>query len=213
MAEKSRQEIINEVRSSVNQSISDWFFERETGKFYSSEGKDLGFAFFPHKRMFQNSNGEMIELRRVNMQTIANFQAAYERKYAPKVPMKRIKIDENEFYSEGNPNDPAYQMEYSRFTANRDITVAAYQFSLAVKNSLPPRSEWDEQFRWAIEALEDLSDEPLKDYVIRYEWINSMLPTNIELIIFVQIVMGSELPTLEALKEAEQRFLGTGGDN
>jgi len=93
------------------------------------------------------------------------------------------------------------------------VIAAAYQLSLAVKNKLPPRPEWDEQFAMAIEGLEELSDEPLKDYVLRYEWINSMLPTNTELVVFIQIVMGAELPTLEALQLAERRFPGQSEPN
>jgi len=213
MTEKTREDIIAEVRSSVSQSINDWFLDRETGKFYSSEGKDLGFAFFPEKRLFINSEGYHIELRRVNMQTVANFTAAYDKKYAPKVPLKRIKVDENEYYSEGNINDPAYQDELHRHDQAKEIAQAAYQFSLAVKNPLPPRSEWDDVFAMAVEALQALSDEPLKDYSIRYEWINAMLPTNTELVVFVQIVMGAELPTVEALRKAESRFPSEHGAN
>lgn len=209
MANKIREEIIAEVRANTAQSVSDWYFDRDTGKFYTEDGKDLGFAFFPHKGIFQTSEGVMIELRRVNMQTVGNFQAAYDKKYAPKMPVKRIKIDEGEYYSEGNPTDAAYQDELNRHENNKNITVAAYQFSLAVKNKLPSQSEWDDYFCQQIEALQELADEPLKDYVIRYEWINSLLVTNIELIIFVQIVMGADLPTTEALKQAEARFQDT----
>jgi hypothetical protein len=213
VADKTRDEIIAEVRADAAQGVSDWYFDRETGKFYTSEGKDLGFAFFPHKSIFQNSEGYMIELRRVNYQTVSNFQAAYDKKYAPKVPMKRIKIDEGEYYSEGNLNDPAYQDERQRHENNMNIIAAAYQMSLAVKNKLPERANWDDYFHQQIEALEELSDEPLKDYVIRYEWINSMLPTNTELVVFIQIVVGADLPTVEALRKAEERFHSSGGDN
>lgn len=209
MASKTREEIIAEVRANTAQSVSDWYFDYETGKFYNSEGKDLGFAFFRHKGIFQTSEGVMIELRKVNMQTVGNFQAAYDKKYAPKMPVKRIKIDEGEYYSEGNPTDAAYQDELNRHENNKNITVAAYQFSLAVKNKLPNQSEWDDYFCQQIEALQELADEPLKDYVIRYEWINSLLVTNIELIVFVQIVMGADLPTMEALRQAEARFQDT----
>lgn len=213
MADKTREAIIAEIRENTAQSVSDWYIDHETGKFYNSEGEDLGFAFFRKKGIFQTSEGFMIELRKVNMQVVGNFQAAYDKKYAPKMPLKRIKIDEGEYYSEGNPSDAAYQDELNRHENNLQITVAAYQFSLAVRNKLPPKSEWDEYFCQQIEALQEFSNEPLKDYIIRYEWINFLLPTNIELIVFVQLVMGAELPTLEALRKAEERFQDTDGAN
>lgn len=209
MANKTREEIIAEVRANTAQSVSDWYIDYETGKFYNSEGKDLGFAFFRHKGIFQTSEGVMIELRKVNMQTVGNFQAAYDKKYAPRIPTKRVKIDEGEFDTIPDETNAIYLDELNRHENNKNITVAAYQFSLAVKNKLPNRSEWDDYFCQQIEALQELADEPLKDYVIRYEWINSLLVTNIELIIFVQIVMGADLPTTEALRQAEARFQDT----
>ncbi len=209
--EKSRAEIIKEVRENTTQAVNDWYIDHETGKFYNEKGEDLGFAFFRKKGIFQNSEGVMIEIRRVNMQTVGNFQAAYDRKHAPKMPMKRIKIDEGEYYSEGNPNDAAYKDELERHENNKNIAVAAYQLSLAVKNQMPQRNDWDSFLCQQIEALQELSDEPLKDYIVRYEWINSLLPTNTELVVFIQIVMGAEMPTMEALRIAEKRFQGTVG--
>lgn len=209
MADKTRDAIIAEIRENTAQSVSDWYIDHETGKFYNSEGEDLGFAFFRKKGIFQTSEGFMIELRKVNMQIVGNFQAAYDKKYAPRVPTKRVKIDEGEFDSIPDPTSAIYQDELQRHENNKNITVAAYQFSLAVKNKLPEQSEWDEYFCQQIEALQELADEPLKDYMIRYEWINSLLVTNIELIIFVQIVMGAEMPTMEALRKAKERFPDT----
>lgn len=209
MADKTREAIIAEIRENTAQSVSDWYIDHETGKFYNSEGEDLGFAFFRKKGIFQTSEGIMIELRKVNMQTVGNFQAAYDKKYAPRIPKKRVKIDEGEFDTIPDETNAIYLDELNRHENNRNITVAAYQFSLAVKNKLPPQSEWDEFFCQQIEALQELADEPLKDYMIRYEWINSLLTTNIELIIFVQIVMGAEMPTMEALRKAKERFPDT----
>lgn len=207
MANQTREQIIAEVRAKVAlQNTDDWYFDRSTGKFYTGEGEDLGFAFFLHKGIFQTSEGVMIELRRINMQTVGNFQAAYDKKYAPKMPLKRIKIDEGEYYSEGNPTDAAYQDELLRHLNNKEIIAAAYALSIGVKNKLPNASEWGEYLSQQLEALQEFADEPLKDYVVRYEWILSLLPTNREMKVFIQIVMGAELPTPEALKQAEQRF-------
>lgn len=206
MASKTREEIIAEIQANSAESFIDWYIDHETGKFYTEDGKDLGFAFFRKKAMFQTTEGYMIELRGVNQQLVGNFQLAYDKKYAPKIPLKRIKIDEGEYYSEGNPSDAAYQDELQRHENNLKITVAAYKFSLSVKNKLPPKSEWDEFFCQQIEALEEFSDKPLKDYVIRYEWIMYLLPTDVEMVVFAQLIFGADMPTVEALQKAEARF-------
>lgn len=191
-----------------NYGIKEYYHDSKTGKFYDENEHEYLFTFQPKTSTFITSKGIEIEFYRLNQQTVANYRAAYNKKYKPEMPRRAIEYDEKKFYLEGNSSDEWYQDVLADFHEEMNIAITAYQFSLAVKNKLPPRKEWDKLLETAIASLEDLDEKPSK-HRIRYEWINLMLRDNTELTAFINIVMGAEMPTMEDIRRAEERFPST----
>lgn len=186
------------------------YYNAEDGTFFDDNNQLFDFKFFPREAKFVTSEGIAITFRRVNMQTIANYSTAYRKKYEPEMPRRAIEYDEKAFYLEGNPQDEWYIKAQENYESDMALATTAFQVSLTVKNKIPARKEWDEQLKTLIANLEELSDKPLTDHRIRYEWVNLMLPDNTEMSTFLKVLYGMDLPTMEGIADAEERFPSAG---
>lgn len=187
------------------------YYNADDGSFFDDDNRLFDFKFFPKEAKFVTSEGIDITFRRVNLQTVANYSTAYRKKYDPEMPRRAIEYDEKAFYLEGNDKDTWYIKECDKYESEFAIATTAFQVSLTVKNKLPARKEWNHQLKTVIASLEELTDKPLTDHRIRYEWVNLMLPDNTELATFLKILYGMELPTMEGIAEAEERFPSASG--
>lgn len=180
-------------------------FDNAEGTFFSKEGEKLDFTFDPRTGVFVTTTGTRFTLRRVSAQTLHRIGVAYDKKHRPVMPKKAIEYGENEFYLEGNPNDPAYQDAIEAYNSQANLFALEVQYSLSVRETMPDIDDWPVAFYEEYQLGVELEGEPDK-HKLRYWWILHHLPSDDESLVFMQLVNGREIPTVEAIEEAEERF-------
>lgn len=190
--------------------IRPYFYEAETAKFVDDKGEYFEFEFHPRQRKFITSEGVELEFRKINLQTVADYGMAYRKKYKPEMPQKAVEYAEGEYYLESNPHDEGYQDKLADYENDLQMETTAYQVSLSIRNKVPDRKNWPDELKTLISSYEELGS-PLSEHRIKYEWIHLLMGDNTEMVAFLHILQGSQLPTREGIQSAQERFPGGSG--
>ena len=185
-----------------------WYHDPDTGAFFDSEDKPLGFAFYPKELIFEASNGWKLKFKDFNQQTLLDFQQRFEKKFKPKVPRKAYDIGDGDVSWESDPNDASYIEALDAYNIELGLLIQTLQLSFGLDFKVPPEDTWEDDFADLIELSFDDSTPYLK-HAIRRKYIEWQLNKKHEYEVLVRLVQGRSLPTMEEVRSEEQRFPST----
>lgn len=204
-------EVDDVLQAAYQQSIKlfggtvDWQYEPQTGKFIRTDGTEYDFEFHPKTSVFITSLGITLHFNRYNQTFLQGWKERYINKHQPKMPQRPIEYETGKFYLEGNPKDPAFEQAMERFSANFNLEATYVLFSLAVKDETPAPENWTSSMTMFIEDIIGL-DEKLSPYAEKFYWLMSLMPSNAEMLAFLHIVQGLDMPLVEDIEKAGARF-------
>lgn len=191
----------------------------ETGEVFDEEGEKYAFKFHPQKRIggrrgkFIDSEGREYEFRPMSQNVLLPFHQRFEDAHKPKVPKKAYEIGEDvsgkkEFSYEYDPDDIIYLAEVDKYTIRLGIVLASLQVSLGLKFDMPSIGDWPEE----LQALHEIAIDPKSRYYVhetKYLYIMGILDTE-EGTFLLRLLQGMNMPTVEGIAQAEQRFPSNG---
>lgn len=199
------------IQAAYQQSIKlfggslDWSYNPLTGRFVRTDGTEYTFEFYPKAQTFITSSGVTLHFNRYNQTFLQGWKERYINKHQPKIPKRPIEYETGKYYLESDPQDASYQQELDRFSANFNWEATCILFSLAIKDETPPPEEWSSTMNMFLEDVLE-PDEKLTPYAEKFYWLMSLMPSNAEMLAFLHIVQGLDMPLVEDIAKAEERF-------